>query len=90
MPMKRILRMSVVTTVIACGVLYGQRALVSAAPAGEAAAGPAVIADAEKPNRPSDARQFIAEEKWRWAGRPNTGLWAPAQVILAIQYDLGT
>ncbi len=36
MARKRILRMSVVTTVIACGVLYGQR--VSAAPAGEAAA----------------------------------------------------
>ena len=36
---KRILKMSVVLTVIACGVLYGQRALVSAAPAGEAAAG---------------------------------------------------
>ncbi len=36
MPMKRILRVSLVITVIACGVLYGQRALVSAAPAGEA------------------------------------------------------
>ena len=38
MAMKRILKMSVVLTVIACGVLYGQRALVSAAPAAEAAA----------------------------------------------------
>lgn len=48
MAMKRILKTSVVLTVIACGVLYGQRAGVSSAPMAVAAASLSQLADPAK------------------------------------------
>ena len=58
MSMKRILKMSVVTTVIACGVLYGQRALVSSAPMAMAAASLSQFADPDPGSGDADGNSF--------------------------------
>ena len=55
---KRILKLSVVTTVIACGVLYGQRALVRSAPMAVAAASPSQFADPDPGSGGADESSF--------------------------------
>ena len=61
MAMKRILKLSVVLTVIACGVLYGQRALVRAAPVAVTAA--SLSQFAKQPEGSADAGGAILGEK---------------------------
>ncbi|MCZ6654699.1 MAG: proprotein convertase P-domain-containing protein [Planctomycetota bacterium] len=71
MAMKRILRMSVVLTVISCGVLYAQRGLVSATPAVVAAASLSQLGEPAQRSGDSGGDSFT--ESWLEIG-PVAGL----------------